>query len=95
MFFDFLPLGLLARAALHREQGAFDKAWEDLDEVKDIVAREMKIYYADYHLEASRLSLAEGRKNDAKKYLSSAKIMIEEMGYHRRKVDVKMLEGEI
>ena len=49
----------------------------------------MKLYEADCHLEYARLYLAEGDKEKAKEHLSTAKKMIEEMGYHRRDIDIE------
>ncbi|MCP4112889.1 MAG: hypothetical protein GY749_46420 [Desulfobacteraceae bacterium] len=53
---ETLPLGLLARSALYRSQEDFFRAWKDLDETLVIAERgSMRLYLADYHLEASRL----------------------------------------
>ena len=38
---------------------------------------EMKLFLADYYLEAARLSLAEGKKDQAREYLATAREMIE------------------
>ncbi len=51
----YLPRGLLARAGLYRHQRRFLKSWADLDEAHDIAAYGgMKLYLADYALEACR-----------------------------------------
>ncbi|GAK61110.1 SEFIR domain protein [Candidatus Vecturithrix granuli] len=87
-----LPQGLLARATLHRLQHKFVKAREDLEEVQEIAERgSMRLYIADYHLEACRLCLAERKLDDAQQHLSTAKTMIDEMGYHRRDKEVEEL----
>ncbi len=53
---DVLPFGVLARAALFRMMQEFHKAWVDLEEAQEIAERGgMKLYLADYHLEACRL----------------------------------------
>ncbi len=53
---EFIPLGLLARAALFRHQRKFRAAWEDLDEVWEIASYSgMRLHLTDYHLEAARL----------------------------------------
>ncbi len=89
---EFLALGLLARAGLHRVTSAFAEAWKDLTEAREIAERgEMKLYLTDYHLEAARLSLAEGEKDQAREHLATAREMIEEMGYGRRKGEVEEL----
>jgi tetratricopeptide (TPR) repeat protein len=57
---DILPLGLFARAACFRLQGQFSRAWDDLNEAKEIAeAGDMKLHLVDYHLEAGRVSSAE------------------------------------
>lgn len=48
----------------------------------------MKLYLADYHLEAGRLHLAEKKIPEAKKHFNIAKEMIDKMGYHRRDQEV-------
>ncbi|UJS24162.1 hypothetical protein [Thiothrix winogradskyi] len=59
---DYLPRGLLARAALYRHTRDFDKARKDLQEVFDIAdGSGMRLHLTDYHLEMARL-LVEERK---------------------------------
>ena len=56
---EFIVRGLLARAALYRAQGEFAKAWEDLEEAREIAERgEMNLHLVDYHLEACRVNIA-------------------------------------
>ncbi|NUM76248.1 hypothetical protein HUU40_17935, partial [candidate division KSB1 bacterium] len=103
---DFLPRGLLARAAFYRVQNEFALAWADLEEAREIAERgEMKLHLVDYHLEACRLCLAEsmahgaegmaqgakGKGQEAREHLDIAAKMIEEMGYGRRKPEVEEL----
>lgn len=91
-----LPRGLLARAELHRVKGDFDSAWDDLNEARDIAERgEMRLYLADFHLEATRLSLAEGKPDQARDHLSTATKMVNEMGYGRRKPEIEELEKRL
>jgi tetratricopeptide (TPR) repeat protein len=53
---DQLPRGLLARAELYRYQREWDKSRGDLEEAREIAERGgMKLWLADYHLEAARL----------------------------------------
>jgi tetratricopeptide (TPR) repeat protein len=100
---DYLPRGLFARAACYRAQNEFAPAWADLEEAREIAERgEMKLFLADYHLEACRLCLAEGKahgaegkKEKAKEHLAIAKEMIEKMGYGRRKPEVEELRKEL
>ena len=57
---QYLPLGLLARAALFRHTHDFTRAQQDLQEVFDIAdASGMRLFLADYHLEMGRLLLVE------------------------------------
>jgi tetratricopeptide (TPR) repeat protein len=93
---DYLELSLLARAELRRFMGATDKAQLDLDEAFSICSRcGMRLYEADCHLEYARWYLASGDKLKARESLAKAKVMIEEMGYHRRDKEVKELEAQL
>ncbi len=88
-----LPRGLLARAALYREQKEFDKARRDLDEVKEIAEHgSMKLFLTDYYLETTRLFLYEGQEKEARKSFGTAQKMVEKMEYCRRGDEVKDLE---
>ncbi|MCH8872369.1 hypothetical protein IH824_06285 [candidate division KSB1 bacterium] len=63
---DMLPLGYFARAALYRVQQNFAAAWEDLSEAHEIAERgEMRLYLADFHLEACRLHLAQHKAGES------------------------------
>ena len=91
---QIIARGLLARAALHRVTGAFERAQRDLDEARLIAERGgMRLYLADVHLELARLALAQGDKDEARQHLATAKAMVEEMGYHRRDGEVAELEA--
>lgn len=89
-----IPRGLLSRAALYREQKNFTRAWEDMDETVEIAEQgEMKLFLADYHIEACRLLRAEmncpsGDCADLEArfqgHLRTAKELVEEIGYGRR-----------
>jgi len=93
---DHLPRGLFARAACYRAQNEFALAAADLEEAREIAERgEMKLFLADYHLEAGRLALAEGKREKANEHLEAAAKMIEQMGYGRRKPEVEELERQI
>ena len=79
-------------------QHDFPNAWDDLAEALEIADRgSMKLWLVDYHLEACRLCLEEGRQEtgdrrpeEAEKHLNEAKSMIEETGYHRRDPEVAL-----
>jgi len=92
-----IPKGLLARAELHRYQRSWEKAWRDLEEAKEIAERDqMNLYLADYHLEAARLCLAEGKRiKDAREYLEDARERIGKMEYHRRDPEVLLIQAEL
>ncbi len=95
---DYLPRGLFARAFLYRLQKNFPKAWDDLEEVREIAERgSMGIHLADYHLEAGRLCLEDGERKteDAAGHLDEAKRLFEETGYHRRDPEVLLLEAQV
>lgn len=103
----YLPMSLLARAELQRTTGQFDQARDDLKEALSIATRNgMTLDQADCHLEYARLYLAMGeKKNDAaikpehrekaQGHWTTAKEMIERMGYHRRDKDVKEIEAQL
>ena len=60
---DYLPRGLLARAALHRHTRDFARARQDLQEVFDIAdGSGMRLHLTDYHLEMARLLVAEEKE---------------------------------
>lgn len=94
---QYLPNGLLARAELHRLRRDFPKAQHDLKEAMRIAKYGgMNLHKADCHLEYARLYLAMGEKEeDARENMDIAKEMIEEMGYHRRDVDVVEIEEKL
>jgi tetratricopeptide (TPR) repeat protein len=93
---DELPRGLLARAEFYRVTKDYAAAWRDLEEVHGITERgEMRLFLADYHLEAARLSHAEGKDGKAREHLATAKKMVEEMGYGRHKPEVEELEKQL
>jgi len=95
----WLCRSLLERAAFYRLQNEFAPAWADLEEAREIAERgEMKLFLADYHLEAGRLKSKEQKaksKRQAEEHLAIAKEMIEEMGYGRRKAEVEELQRKI
>lgn len=93
---QYLPRGLLARAALHWEQGYVEQARRDLDEAMTIAERGgMALYRADAHLEFARLYLAMGEEPKARDHLATAKEMIGRMEYHRRDGEVAELEERL
>ena len=93
---DYLPRGLLARAELHRVNGDYGRAERDLAEVLRIATRgSMNLYLADYHLESARLHLAQGNQDKAREHYTTAKEMIERMGYHRRDKEVNEIAEQL
>jgi tetratricopeptide (TPR) repeat protein len=93
---DELPRGLIARAALYRHVGEYEKAWRDLEEAREIAERgEMKLHLADCGLEAARIWLAQKKKKEARAELEKAKGLVEETGYGRRKGEVEELEKQL
>ncbi|UCH98017.1 MAG: tetratricopeptide repeat protein, partial [Candidatus Aminicenantes bacterium] len=91
---EFLMRGLFARAECFRHQQKFKAAREDLQEALEIAQLGgMRLFLADYHLEAGKLCEAQGKQQDARKHLTTAKEMMEEMGYKRKLKEVnKILE---
>jgi tetratricopeptide (TPR) repeat protein len=93
---SFFPRGLLARAALHRYTGNYERAKRDLAEVLRLAIRgSMGLYLVDYHLESARLRLAQGDLKKAREHLASAREMIKRMGYHQRDNEVSELAEKL
>jgi tetratricopeptide (TPR) repeat protein len=108
---DYLPRGLLARAALHRITGDFARARQDLQEVFDISESSgMRLFLTDWHLEMARVLLAErtaqtdslfpgpsprGGGEGVVEHVEAAAKLIEETGYKRRLPEVAALRSEI
>jgi tetratricopeptide (TPR) repeat protein len=91
---DFLPFGLLARAALHTHNGAFDLARHDLDEALTLATRcGFRLHEADAHLGHARLALADPTAGPvvARPHLALARTLIEATGYHRRDAELAAL----
>ena len=92
---QYLPPGLFARAECYRHQQKFKEAWEDLHEAKEIAQLgSMKLHLADYHLEAGKLCEAQGKQQDAHEHFTTAKEMMEEMGYKRKLMGVNKALGK-
>jgi tetratricopeptide (TPR) repeat protein len=91
---DYLPVGLLARAALHVYARAFDLARRDLDEALALATRcGFRLHEADAHLGAARLSIAEGDPAAARARLALARKIVDSTGYHRRDGELAELEA--
>jgi tetratricopeptide (TPR) repeat protein len=89
---DYLPLGLLARTALHTHTRAFALARKDLDEALTLTTRcGLRLHEADAHLGLARLALAEGDPASAGAHLALARKIIEATGYHRRDGELREL----
>jgi tetratricopeptide (TPR) repeat protein/anti-sigma regulatory factor (Ser/Thr protein kinase) len=91
---DMLPLGLLARAALHTHTRAFADARRDLDEALALATRcGVRLHEADAHLAFARLALAEGDRPAARAHLDKARAIIDATGYHRRDGELAELDA--
>ena len=91
-----IPRGLLARAALHRIKGEYERAQRDVGDAITIAERgEMRLHQADAHLEYARLYVAMGEKPKAREHWVKAKEMVGEMGYHRRDKEVAALGEQL
>ena len=95
---QYLPLGLLARAELHRQQGDYGKAEKDLQEVLEIAERsEMQLHLCDYHLAIAKLLRTRTDQaldqNQAAiiHHRQTAKEIIDQTHYHRRLPELKQL----
>jgi hypothetical protein len=93
---DYIPRGLLARAALRRATGDFERGRRDLDEALLIATRGgMRLHEADCRLEYARLFLAMGEAEQARGHFAVARRMVAEMGYGRRDREVAALEAAL
>jgi tetratricopeptide (TPR) repeat protein len=93
---DYLPRGLLARAAFFLETGDRESARRDLDEAIRIARRsEMRLFQCDAYLGYARLALAEGERERARGHVAEAKRLVEETGYGRRRPEVEELETQL
>ena len=93
---DYLPHGLLARAAFFRDEKEYAPSQRDLDEVMRIATRSgMRLHECDAHLEYARLALAEGRRDDARPHLKSAAALVSACGYHRRDPEIAELKEKL
>jgi tetratricopeptide (TPR) repeat protein len=92
---DRLPLGLLARAALHTHTRDFNAAHHDLDATLTLATRcGFRLHEADAHLGHARLALAENHPALAREHLAKARRIIDATGYHRRNAELATLEAE-
>ena len=101
---QYLPLGLLARAALHRHTRDFDRARQDLQEVFDIAdGSGMRLHLTDYHLEMARLLVAEAKSltptplpevEGLQEHIAKAEKLIEATGYRRRDKELVELKQQ-
>jgi tetratricopeptide (TPR) repeat protein len=93
---DYLPRGLLARAAFLREQGDHSAAGRDLAEATRIARRSgMRLHLTDAALEAARQALATGDPAAARTHRDEAARLIAETGYHRRDPDLAALDAAL
>lgn len=93
---DHLPRGLLARAELYRLQPDLGSPEDDLQEAERICQRcDLRLLQADCHLEYARFHLAQGETEEARKRVEKARVMINEMGYHRRDKDLAELDEQL
>src|SRR6185503_7077363 len=86
----YLPLGLLARAALRRFRGELAGAEADLAEALEIAERgSMRLHECDAHLEWARLCRQRGETEAAQKHMARARTLVKETGYGRRAREVR------
>lgn len=96
---EYLPRGLLARAALSRHRAApgdAARARHDLDEARTIATRgSMRLHLADLHLEDARLALSLGDRTAAATHAAEARQLVAAMGYHRRDPELTALAAAL
>ena len=93
---DYLPRGLLARAALRRLRGNLPAAEADLFETLEIAERgSMRLHECDAHLELARLCRDRGDRTGMEQHVARARKLIDETGYERRRREVVYLEKRL
>jgi nucleoside phosphorylase/tetratricopeptide (TPR) repeat protein len=93
-----LPRGLLARAKLNVANGKFGDAKADLDEAWEIAeSGRMQLFMADIHLSRARLFFREVTYpwESPTADLASARKLIVQCGYWRRKEELEVTEGRL
>jgi tetratricopeptide (TPR) repeat protein len=91
---DMLALGLIYRTEYYRLRQDYANARRDLKEALEIIELgDMRLYLADYHLEAARLRRDEGLFTEMEDHLREAEELIEKMQYFRRSGEVKRIRG--
>jgi hypothetical protein len=91
---DNLPLGLLARAALHTHTRAYPLAHRDLAESLSLTTRcGFRLHLTDTHLAYARLHLSDPAAHPdlAAPHLTAAAALIAATSYHRRDPDLAAL----
>jgi tetratricopeptide (TPR) repeat protein len=93
---EFLPLGLLARAAYFIHTRAFDDARRDLTDALALSTRcGFRLHECDAHLGFARLALAEGDRPAAAHHHEAARRLVEATSYHRRDSDLADLAAHL
>lgn len=93
---DYLPRGLLIRAAFRRLSSDFPGAATDLFEVLEIAEEgPMRLFECDAHLELARLCRDQGQLDEARRHLERARELVEQTGYGRRTREVEYLRREL
>jgi tetratricopeptide (TPR) repeat protein len=89
---NWLPWGLLARAALRRLRGDHPAAEADLSEALEIAERgSMRLHECDAHLEWARLCRRRADRAGLEQHVARARKLVEEAGYARRRREVEWL----
>ncbi|HEX4953518.1 MAG TPA: toll/interleukin-1 receptor domain-containing protein [Thermoanaerobaculia bacterium] len=93
---QYLPNGLLARAAFYRLTGNLPAAAVDLGEALEIAERSgMRLHEADAHLEWTRLHLQQDDPATARTHLARARELVTACRYGRREREVRWLAGRV
>jgi tetratricopeptide (TPR) repeat protein len=93
---DDVVFALLSKGWLYRLEEDWNRAHRDLQEAMSRAKRSgMALLQTDAHLEYARLYLAQDQPEKARPHLATAKKMIAEIGYGRRRQDVLDLEAQL
>lgn len=95
---EFLPKGLLTRAAIFSHTKNYQQAWQDLNEAYEIASfGGMKLHLCDYHLTACTVIEQQtglktvDDKETFTEHLAEAKALVNQTGYHLRDDEIKQL----
>jgi tetratricopeptide (TPR) repeat protein len=93
---EYMPPFYFARTDFYLNQNRIDQAQDDLNSALEIIERsDMKMYLADYYLMHGRCCLANHDNKTALSRYNKAKLLIQEMGYHIRDIELDLFAAQL